>query len=739
MTDNTPPQHIDNDEIDLMALLGTLWDGRWIIALVTVLFTAAGVFYALIQVPVYQANALIQIESSKGGLPGMGEVSELFASDSSAVTEIEIIKSRRVLGSVVDTLNLDIVTRPHYFPVVGEAMAQRFKGGRGEVAPARFGEQYAWGGESLEISRLTVPEGHEGRPLVLRATNNGWELYQYEVAPANLLLEGRVDEPADAEGYGLMVTELNARPGTWFHVMKQRRFNAIAGLQSNLAASERGRNSGIVAISYEHKDYRRAENILDEIGKHYVRQNVERSSAEAAQSLAFLRRTLPEVKQELEEAERKLNAYQVTAETIDITAEGKAILDQVVDLERRISELEIQRAEIEQRFRDTHPRYRAWASQMEELKARRAELNQRIGNLPETQQELVRLRRDVEVGNEIYLQMLSNIQQLDIARAGTVGNVRVVDEAAVNINAPVRPKRSLIAAIALLLGGMVGVGSVLVRAAFNRGVENPDDIERIGLPVYAGIPYSKTQHDLLDRKKRKKGAPNLVNLLAIENPADLAIESLRSLRTSLHFGMMDAKNNILMISGPSPAVGKTFVSTNLAAIMALADQKVLLIDADMRKGFSHEIFKVSNDNGLSEVLSGQCSLDDAIHCSDMAGMLSFMPRGSVPPNPSELLMSKRFEELLEKVAPEYDLVIIDTPPILAVTDAAVVGRHAGTTMLVARFGLNPIKEIELTKRRFEQNDIQVKGVILNGVVKKASAYGYGGYGYYNYEYKADKA
>ena len=102
-------------------------------------------------------------------------------------------------------------------------------------------------------------------------------------------------------------------------------------------------------------------------------------------------------------------------------------------------------------------------------------------------------------------------------------------------------------------------------------------------------------------------------------------------------------------------------------------------------------------------------------------------------------MSKRFEEFLNEVCPQYDLVIVDTPPILAVTDSAIVGKHVGTTMLVTRFGLNPVKEIEHTQRRFEQNGVDVKGVIFNAVVKKASAYGYGGYGYYNHEYKADKA
>lgn len=735
MIDSNSTSQQDNDEIDLMALLGALWDGRWVVAFVTLLFTAIGVFYALIQVPVYQANALIQIEEKRGGLPGMEDVSALFESSSSADTEIEIIKSRRVLGSVVDALNLDINTTPNYFPVIGEAMAQRFQGPSGELAPAKFGDHYAWGGEQLTLTRLDVPAGMENTPLVLHATNRGWELYQGDVEPENRVLQGRVNQPADANGYGLMVTELVARPGTWFSVEKQRRFDAVMDEQKSLSISEKGKQSGIITLSYQHKDYRRAENVLNEIGDHYVRQNVQRNSAEAAQSLEFLRRTLPEVKLELDEAERKLNEYQITAETIDITAEGKAILEQVVDLERRISEMEMQRAEIEQRFRKSHPRYEAWASQMQELKTRRSQLDQRIGNLPATQQELVRLRRDVEVGNKIYLQMLSNIQQLDIAKAGTVGNVRVVDDAAANISAPVKPKRSLIVVLAFMLGGMFGVGIVLVRTMMNRGVENPDDIERLGLPVYAGVPQSDTQRTLNVRGKRRSTKQGS-KLLAVENPADLAIEALRSLRTSLHFGMMDAKNNVLMISGPSPKVGKSFVSTNLAAVMALADQKVLLIDADMRKGLDHEVIGLPNTTGLSEILSGQNTLEEVLHTAGVSENLHFVSRGTIPPNPSELLMSKRFDELMQEVGEKYDLVIIDTPPILAVTDAAIVGRHAGTSMMVTRFGLNPAKEIELANRRFEQNDIQMKGVIFNGVVKKASAYNYG---YYNYEYKAAKA
>lgn len=722
----------NDDEIDLLALAGRLWDGRWIIIAVTALFSIAGLAYALLATPIYQANSLIQVEEKQGGLPGMEELSGLLTSTTAATTEIELIKSRSVLGKVVDELRLDIVVKPKYFPVIGKAIARRQNDSSGLAKPfLGIGDSYAWGGEKLTITRLDVPEYAEGQPLMLKATNTGWALYNQA---EQLLLEGRVNEPARADGYALMVADLRARPGTAFHVAKRSRYGAIMSLQAGIAASEKGRESGIIALSFNHPDPRLASAILDSVGDHYVRQNVERNSAEAAQSLEFLRTKLPEIKTDLEAAEGRLNTYQVTAESIDITAEAEALLQQIVDLEGGISELEMQRAEIEQRFRPTHPRYQAWIAQMAELKTRRDELDGRIGGLPVTQQELVRLRRDVEVGNEIYLQMLASVQQLNIARAGTVGNVRVVDEAAVNTGAPVAPKKALIVLLALLVGAFSGVAVVLLRAAFNRGVENPEDIEKIGLPVYASIPLSQTQQELAEHKTgrltKKRKAEHKSKLLAADNPADLAVEALRSLRTSLHFGMVDAKNNILMISGPSPGVGKTFVSANLAAVIAQAEKKVLVIDADLRKGTSHETFRIANHEGLSDLLSGKTTLEQVVHQTETPN-LRLISRGSVPPNPSELLMGKRFEQLLDKIASEYDLVIIDTPPILAVTDAAVVGKYAGTTLLVTRFGLNPVREIQHTKQRFEQNGIEVKGVVFNAVAKKSPAYGQ--YGYYAYE------
>ncbi|WP_374973841.1 polysaccharide biosynthesis tyrosine autokinase [Spongiibacter marinus] len=732
-----------DDEIDLLALFATLWDNKNLIVGITAIFMFFGVAYALLATPIYRANAIVQVEEKSPGLPGMSDITEMFGGESAAVTEIELIKSRTVLGGAVDKLNLDIVIEPKYFPVIGAAVARRFAGLDGEIAAPLMGmSSYAWGGEALRVSEFSVPAAFYGEAHVLRSLGDGnYALYSPD---DELILEGRVGQRASAPGYNLFVSELNANPGTEFSIVRQRRLSAIIELQETLGASERGKDSGIIALSLEDDTPSHAENVLNVVAQNYLRQNVERQSAEASKSLDFLREQLPGIKRDLEEAERKFNDYQVKAGSVNITAEAEALLEQVVELETSVAELQLQQAELDRKYTRDHPAYQAWREQMAELRSRKQELDERIKSLPGTQQELLGLKRDLEVGTEIYTQLLNNIQELDIVRAGTVGNVRIVDDAAVNVEEPVKPKKPLIVVIATLLGGFLSVALVLVRSALNRGVENPDDIEAIGLPVYTSIPLSDEQRKLdgagkrrqAIRKKHKNQHPH--DLLAHKNPTDIAIESLRNLRTSLHFAMLEAENNVMMISGPSPNVGKSFVSGNLAAVVAQAGQRVLLIDMDLRKGYMHKMFGMQPDNGVSDVLGKRISVQEAIKPTRV-GELFVMPRGVIPPNPSELLMSQQLTDLLNEVKEQFDLVIVDTPPIMAVTDAAIVGRQCGVTMIVARFGLNPIKELEVTKQRFEQNGITVKGVVLNAVERRASGYGYGyGYGYYHYEYKSDK-
>ncbi|WP_282363517.1 polysaccharide biosynthesis tyrosine autokinase [Pseudomonas sp. PS01297] len=726
----------DNDEIDLMGLLGTLIDHKWLIAGVTGVFMAAGVAYALLATPVYQANALVQVEPKKGDPLGFSDIGSMLGKESPSTTEIELIKSRKNIGATVDNLKLDITVEPNRFPLIGEFVARRFKPeADGDVASPVLGmNSYAWGGEQLKLAKLELPQELLGKKLSLVSGVSG--TFTLLDDDDNLLTKGKVGQYISEHGINLQVETLNANAGTIFTVVRNSRFNTIMDLQKSLDVAERGKDSGMLGLALEDKNPAVAIQTLNEIARLYVQQNVDRTSAETAQSLGFLKDQLPQVRKDLEKSENALNAFQIRSKSIDISLEAKAILDQIVALDTSISALKLQQAEMDRKFTPQHPAYRALMGQLAELIAKQNRLAKQVAGLPTTQQELLSLTRDVKVSTEIYTQLLNKSQELDVMRAGAVGNVRLIDTADVDLLSPVKPKKSLIVVIATLLGAFLGIGYVLFRKALNRGVENPDDIEKLGLPVYASIPFSSLQK-VEDDKSTKGRGTRVTPLLASSHPTDLAVEGLRSLRTSLHFAMLEADNNRLMISGPSPKVGKSFVSSNLAAVIAQSGQRVLLVDVDMRKGYIHKMFGFEVENGLSDLLAKRCDLNTATHQTDVEN-LYVITRGQVPPNPSELLMHKNFTEFLEQVSANYDLVILDTPPFLAVTDAAIVGRQSGTNMIVTRFELNPAREVELTMRRFAQNGIDLKGAIFNGVEKRASAkYGYGAYGYYNYEYKSD--
>ena len=719
-TTSSQQQNRNNAEvIDLGRLLGLMLDNKWLITGITGFFAIAGVIYALCATPVYQADALVQVEQKSGGIPGLSDVTDMLGSggDSEAATEIELIKSRMIIGQTVDELNLDVKLAPEYPYGANKGLAKRL----------------GWTSGLLSVSRFHVPEAYLGLPFELELLTD--DLYQLSL-DGTVVLKGKVGESAEnAEGISLQVSGFQGDIGQQFTLTKLPVLQVINELQQNLAVSEKGKKTGMLSLSLQGDDREAIRKTVENIARTYVMKNIERNAAEAEKSLQFLQSHLPDVRASLEESEQKLNNYRQKNESVDLNLEAKAALDTMVALETQLNQLTFKESDISQQFTKSHPAYISLMEKRNTLLKQKEHINQQVQKLPKVQQEVLRLTRDVEVGQQIYLQLLNKVQELNILKAGTVGNVRIIDDAAVQID-PVKPKKALVAVIATLLGGMLSVSLVLVRAAFNRGIEGPDELEKLGMNVYASVPLSDWQEA---QNKKKIGKHNIKEtLLAQHNPADLSIEALRSLRTSLHFAMMEARNNVLMITGPSPSIGKSFIIGNLASVIAHGEQKVLLIDADMRKGHLHDYFaQADKKHGLSDYLSGQRDLDSVIVHSEQTH-LDFIARGQVPPNPSELLMHPRFASLLEWASQHYDLVLVDTPPLLAVTDAAIVGRLVGTTLLVVRFAITAAKEAEITQHRLEQNGIEVKGVILNAIEKRAASYYGGNYGYYQYNYQSSK-
>ncbi len=532
------------------------------------------------------------------------------------------------------------------------------------------------------------------------------------------------------ERFILFVSALQGEPGQAFRVRRGSRLASIQALQGRLSVEEKGEWSGILSLRVRGTNPQSVQEQVNEIATVYVRQNVERRTEEAKQTLGFLEEQLPLVRQSMEAAELKLNAYRLEKGSVDLPLETQAVLQTIVSIEAQLNQLRQEREKVTLAFTPAHPTVIALDRQIEQLTSQLNNLNAQVRELPGTQQEVLSLIREVEVNTALYTSLLDTAQELRVVKAGTVGNVRVIDNAVIPTS-PVAPSRSRIMLLALLLGGFVGVALAFARKALNAGVEDSDLIERhVNLPVYATISHSKNQDRIYKDLKSTKAKRAI---LAAKVPDDPAIESLRNLRTALHFGMMDVKNNCIMIAGPSPTVGKSFVSVNLAAVLASNEKKVLLIDGDLRRGHLHEYLGIGRENGLSDFISGDIPIGQVLHETTVPG-LTLIPTGTLPPNPAELLLHQRFANILSVLGPRYDHIIIDSPPILSVTDAAIIGQMVGGALMVLKSGVHPMREIEQAVKRLQQAEVNLRGILLNDVRLSGRRYGAGKY-HYQYSYK----
>ncbi|ELW9442551.1 polysaccharide biosynthesis tyrosine autokinase [Pluralibacter gergoviae] len=711
------------DEIDLGRMIGELIDHRKLIISITALFTFIALVYAIFSTPIYQADALVQVEQKQANAI-LSNLSQMLPdSQPQSAPEIALLQSRMILGKTVDDLNLQTRVQENYFPIFGRGWA-RISGKKNS---------------EIKISRLYIPKKDGDTPEVTLIIEDE---KHYVIETDDFKFKGAVGDLVEKKGITIKVDSISAQPGTSFTVSYVSKLNAISDIQDQLTVADQGKDTGILILSLIGDNPNLIESIINSISSNYLAQNISRQAAQDEKSLEFLSAQLPKVRTDLDNAEDKLNLYRRQNDSVNLSLEAKSVLDQIVNVDNQLNELTFRESEISQFYTKEHPTYKALMEKRKILQDEKGKLNKRVAAMPETQQEILRLSRDVDSGRAVYMQLLNRQQELNIAKSSAIGNVRIIDHA-VTQPKPIKPKKAIIVLLGIIGGGVVSIGLVLLKIFLRRGIESPEQLEEIGINVYASIPVAETfskqaiQPAKGIRVKKKKNNEYSSGFLAIENPADLAIEAIRGLRTSLHFAMLESRNNILMISGASPNAGKTFVSTNLAAVIAQTGKKILFIDADLRKGYTHKLFNVSNENGLSGILSGTVSIDNAIKKLQEPGF-DFISRGVVPPNPAELLMNSKFNELLDWANHNYDLIVIDTPPILAVTDAAIIGSYAGTTMLIARFELNTAKEIEVSYKRFEQSGVKVKGCILNGVVKKASSYYSYGYNHYGYSYTDKK-
>lgn len=713
----------DDEDVNFGSYLATLLDNRRLILAIALVISLLGIGYAFLVKPVYEANMLIHVEenTNKESKNILGEMGSLFEYKTAATAEMELLRSRLVVSRAIDNLRLYINVHPKYFPLIGSWLAGYNKN---ISTPGIFGYGgYAWGAEQMDVPVFNVPDALQNLEFTVTAESDGQ--FRLRQSEKNIDLKGKVGIPLNAAtdkgSIELKIDQIAAKPGTQFLLTRTSRLSTIENVQKEMVIAEQGKQSGIIVTTLQGDDPAATTGILNEVGKEYMRQNASRKTEEAEKSLVFLNKQLPELKQELEQSEAKLNQFRNSHGTIDLGEEAKLSLQQSAAAKLRRIELQQKRTELLNRFMPEHPIVKGIDSQIGEINGEIKLVADHIKTLPLLEQDILRLNRDVKVNTDLYTALANTAQQLRMITVGKGSNVRLVDTPMVP-EKPVSPNRPKVIAIAVLAGLLLGVLAAFIKKAFRGAIDDPLEIEKmLGVPVYASIPHSKMQKELLEEAT---GKSRKLPLLARVSSTDIAIESLRNFRAALQFSMSRSKNNIVVIAGPTAGMGKTFVSVNLAAIMAASGKKVLLIDADFRNGHLHRYFDLGRQNGLSDYISGANRQDQIIHRGVIENM-DFISTGGLPPNPSELLLHPNFGSLLQSLSSTYDLVLIDATPILPVADTLIIGAHASSIYIITRAGVTTPGEISESVKRLNQAGLAPKGVLFNDMAVKPGRYGYG--------------
>lgn len=710
-------------EIDFLELALLFYRKKVFILFITFLGAIIGIAIALFTTPIYRADALIQLEEkSSGGMALSTDLSSLFNDSPQSVAEIEILRSRMILMQVINSLQLDISASPKRLPIIGNFLSRR------ELPDPDidFISSYAWHIESIELGFLEVPDSLLNQVITLTYLGDG----KFEInLEAGAPIIGFVGQPLRHSelGFSILVNTITGQIGREFNLKKSGLTSVLAGLRSRYSISEKGKGSSIIQLSMQGPNPALSIQILKKITDVYLLQNVNRNAAEADNSLTFIQAQLPDAEAAMREAESAVNAYKLSQDTVDLSFETMALLEHAVTIEAQLSQLDLEEQELKKRYTPAHPVYQTLLGNRTELESQLEKVRVQSVELPETQLEMLRLTQNLEVAREIYLQLVSRAQELAVIKAGTIGNIRVIDTP-MSFPNPIKPSKSAVVMVSAVLAFFLAVSLVLLRSFMTKGVEGQEQIEALGLSVFGAI--QKVGNGEFTANRRGRDTP----ILAKTEPTNLSIEALRSLRTSLHFGMLDTTSSLLLFTSSRPGEGKSFLAVNLATVMAQAGQNVCLVDADIRRGYLRRFFGVPKTAlGLTDVLAGDAELDDVIIKDPDTG-LSFIPAGRYPPNPSELLMHKNFATTCEALDARFEMTIMDAPPLLAVTDPVIIGKYAGMILLVVRHLFTQVDELNAALKTLENNGLKANGAVLNAYSQKASNKGAGNYSY-QYDYK----
>lgn len=728
-TIQSAPEEDEGDEIRIGDLITQILARKWLVIGCTLAGLLIGAFIGQLPPDQYRASALVHLERRAQGiqLPEILVGSGLVDSDRQQIaTESHIIRSRFTLGPVADSLNLDWRLEPRRFPVIGHMVERR----AWPRIPDWIAPKYTRYGDSITLDLLEVDEPLIGRRATLTVT--GPESFEARLHRAGTTVTGQVGELVElAPGFRFRISAMDMPAGREMSLWRSDSLAATGRIRSGLTISERPpRNSGIVDFGYTSEDRDLSVEVINAVTRSYQRQNLNRRAAEIDQSIDFIEEQIPQAREAIARATEALRDFRERSQNAELTVGGDQLLQRIIGIEAEIEEMRFREQELLERLTENHPDVQTLRDRRARLRERLQEMRAEAEDLPPLEQELLTLQQNLERAVEIERQLTNRAEQLNVARASAVSNVNILEPA---LRAGrIGPDRIRPITAGVGLGLILSVVTILGLNFLRRGIDDSRAIEQLGLPLFATI----NRVDGL----RSGGTESDLYALARSNPNDIVVEALRGLRTGLQFALATAPSKSLMITSPAPSLGKSFVSLNLAIVSAQVGSRVLLIDADMRRGrLRHHFGLKRKHKGLSDYLSRRSTLDEVL-VSDPEIGLDFIPTGSYPPNSADLLTTQTFRDLLSEASESYDLVIVDCPPVLAVTDPGIVGQQTGMSLLIVKHLETTIAEVQSSQKILANTGVTLSGAVLNQFDAAASRYGhyghkYGYYGGYKYHYK----
>ncbi len=479
------------------------------------------------------------------------------------------------------------------------------------------------------------------------------------------------------------------------------------------------RNNGLIEVSIIAQNTEEAKKVLNFYNDTFIDQSVEIESKKARKAINFIDQRADAIREKLELEKTNLQRFQEVNKSVNVELEIESILQNLNAVEKRIAELDVEIATASNTFTPTNPILIDLEDQKNALYNQKLNIEQKIKSLPIAQQEYVDLYRDIQIDEEVYSELLSKKIEFSIKEASTLGNIRIVDTA--YVDSKVSPQAILIIIITFLFFLISIIGSI-IRGVFFIPVSNPAELadRAINQPILGVVPLTEENSD--NDVENEKHEQSLQSLIV-------------NLNTTIENKETNNQSKTILITSPTPQNGKSYIARELSKSLQQTNKKVLLIDIDMKRGDQHKSLgreKIS----LKDFRTINIDNLDKLKITEN---FYFIPKVSRLNNSFQFLYSEEFINKLELFKKNFDYIIIDTAPILSVSDTAMLMGHSDVNLAIVRHGLTKINEIKQMVSIASQIGIDFDGFVYNAYQKPSSYYGYYGfYGNYSYQYYAQK-